>query len=200
MNEIASSMRKDLTTRTKVFFESPLLLAATFMDPRYRPLKFIESQDKRDKAFTMATNYIKTLSKQINPEPKKVVQIDELSEPVTKKPKKKLQFTLLCEQDSDSDEECEVSVNEKILMELTNYRKIKQKDQTDQSCPLKFYDVNQYSLPIMSKIAELVFCPTASSVPSECTFSASGKLLRKERTRILPALAEELLILHKNKF
>ena len=50
----------------------------------------------------------------------------------------------------------------------------------------------------MCKVAEIFFCPTASSVPSECTLSSGGKPLRKERTRILPELAEDLLMLHLN--
>ena len=200
VNEIAASMRKDLETRTKTYFENPLLVAATFMDPRYRNLKFIASQEKRDKAFTTATTYIKTMSLKISSDSVIVVRPAEITEPAAKKPKKTLNFTLLCEQDSDSDEDCEpATAQETILKELTTYRSTKVK-LTDQSCPLKFYQNNQHSLPIMSKLAELVFCPTASSVPSECTFSSGGKLLRKERTRILPVLAEELLILHKNKF
>ena len=52
----------------------------------------------------------------------------------------------------------------------------------------------------MCKIAEMVFCPTASSVPLECMFSSAGKLLRKERTRIQPELAEDLLMLHLNSY
>ena len=64
---------------------------------------------------------------------------------------------------------------------------------TDSSCPLKFYQLNQHLFPNLSKIIELVFCTTASSVPSECTFSAAGQLINKKRRRLNPALAEDLI-------
>ena len=202
IEEIASSMQNDLKVRSQVYFENSLLIAATFMDPRYRSFKFIEDQDKRDQTFSIAYNYIKNVSLSMSPEQDKVPQQDKSSEPANKKSKKSnLHFTLLYEEESDSDAECGQvqSSHDRILQEITAYRGIKVKV-TDQSCPLKFYEFNQHSLPLMCKVAEMVFCPTASSVPSECTFSSAGKLLRKERTRISPVLAEELLILHKNKF
>ena len=68
----------------------------------------------------------------------------------------------------------------------------------DSSCPLEFYELNQSIFPSLSRIAQLVFCTTASSVPSECVFSAAGQLINKKRTRLNPALAEDLLFLNRN--
>ena len=75
--------------------------------------------------------------------------------------------------------------------ELKRYRRFKVVT-TDSFCPLLFYKSNQQAFPNLSKIAELVFCTTASSVPSECTFSAAGHLINKKRTRLYPTLAEDL--------
>ncbi len=68
----------------------------------------------------------------------------------------------------------------------------------DKSCPLQFYQTYENILPNLSEIAKLVFCTTASSVPSECTFSQAGLLINKKRSRLSPAIAEDLLFLKIN--
>jgi hypothetical protein len=50
----------------------------------------------------------------------------------------------------------------------------------------------------MRKISKMLFCVTASSVPSECMFSKAEDL--KKRSRLNPELAEDMLILASNKF
>ena len=100
-------MQNDLKVRSQVYFENSILIAATFMDPRYRSFKFIEDQDKRDQTFSIAYNYIKNVSLSMSPEQDKVPQQDKSSEPANKKSKKSnLHFTLLYEEESDSDAEC----------------------------------------------------------------------------------------------
>jgi len=101
----------------------------------------------------------------------------------------------LCESESDDEEENE---NDIIVDEIKRYRKFKHRSLHDLSCPLDFYRSNQNIFPGLSKLAELVFCTTASSVPSECVFSACGQLINKRRTRLRPELAEDLLFLNRN--
>ena len=93
----------------------------------------------------------------------------------------------------------ELSKNEIILAELKLYSTLKG-SLNEHSCPLLFYKINEHQLPNMAKISKMLFCITASSVPSECMFSKSGELISKKRTRLNPVLAEELLILGLNKF
>ena len=93
----------------------------------------------------------------------------------------------------------ELSKNEIILAELKLYSTLKG-SLNEHSCPLLFYKINEHQLPNMAKISKMLFCITASSVPSECLFSKSGELISKKRTRLNPVLAEELLILGLNKF
>ena len=68
------------------------------------------------------------------------------------------------------------------------------------TCPLEFYKLNYHHLPFMGKIAKMLFCVTASSVPSECMFSKAGELISKKRSRLNPELAEDMLMLASNKF
>lgn len=108
-----------------------------------------------------------------------------------------LNFMRLCPQEDDSEDESEGSDNEIMLEELKRYRKLKYNAE-ENSCPLKFYKENVILLPNLSGLASLVFCTTASSVPSECAFSTAGELINIKRTRLSPILAEDLLFLNKN--
>ncbi len=54
-------MFENLQTRTANIFENSLMIAATFLDPRYRNLKFIKNQYDRDIASFKAHKYIKNI-------------------------------------------------------------------------------------------------------------------------------------------
>jgi hypothetical protein len=114
-------------------------------------------------------------------------------EPVEKLQLSDKVFSLLCPDMNDPVEEAPAE-NQIIIDEMKRYRGIKL-NLNDRSCPLEFYNENRHILPKLNEIASIVFCTTASSVPSECTFSASGLLINKLRTRLSPVLAEELLFL-----
>jgi len=198
IQNLAVRMHDNLVDRTRPYFKNNLLLAATFLDPRYRSLMFIKDQNDRDRALFEASSYVKGIyrnkcSKKLKPTE---TSIDAVLAP--KKSKVHLNFTLLCPEEIIDDEEDDADIqNEVIINELKRFRKFRVVT-TDSSCPLSFYKSNEFIFPNLSKIAELVFCTTASSVPSECTFSAAGELINKKRTRLYPALAEDLLFLNRN--
>lgn len=61
LSDLAVRMHDDLKDRTKTYFDNKLLLAATYMDPRYRSLLFIKDNNTRNRALFDASSYIKTL-------------------------------------------------------------------------------------------------------------------------------------------
>lgn len=104
-------------------------------------------------------------------------------------------FSLMCseiiiEEETETDTQI-------VIDELKKYRGIKLQ-LNDKSCPILFYKQFQHILPQLSEIASIVFCTTASSVPSECVFSSGGLLINKLRSRLSPAMAEDLLFLKLN--
>ena len=125
--------------------------------------------------------------------------------PATQKPaetqqksKKRKNFSLVCE-DDDIEVNQILSSHDIIRDELALYTTLKGVI-NDQTCQLQFYKINSHHLPNLAKIAKMLFCVTASSVPSECVFSKAGELISKKRTRLNPELAEDLLILGLNRF
>ncbi len=110
---------------------------------------------------------------------------------------KKSHFSLVCVEDEEVLPA--LSSNELIKNELKSYSNIRVYV-NEYSCPLEFYQNNEKILPNMAKIAKMVFCITASSVPSECLFSTAGNLISEKRSRLHPECAQDLLMLNKNKF
>jgi hypothetical protein len=61
MHSLAESMADDLEERAKPYFANQLLIASTFLDPRYKKFKFVSCPEKRDAMFFKAKNYIKLI-------------------------------------------------------------------------------------------------------------------------------------------
>ena len=92
------------------------------------------------------------------------------------KTQKRKNFSLLCEEEEDDEDLAEISTNDVIINELKMYLTLKGSI-TEYTCPLQFYKLISDKLPFMAKIAFMLFCITASSVPSECVFSSAGDLI-----------------------
>jgi len=61
ISELAVKMSDALEDRSKPYFANKLLLTASFMDPRYKSLKFIKDESERDQALFEASAYIKNI-------------------------------------------------------------------------------------------------------------------------------------------
>jgi hypothetical protein len=64
--------------------------------------------------------------------------------------------------------------------------------------PLEWWRLNKIKYPKLSQIAYKYLCITATSVPSERMFSASGHLTSDKRSRLTPDNANILLFSKKN--
>ena len=52
---------------------------------------------------------------------------------------------------------------------------------------LALFKINQGTLPILSEIAEIIFCITATSVPNENLFSSTGLIQTDLRNHLSPS-------------
>ena len=107
----------------------------------------------------------------------------------------------MCDESEDDEEVIAGDLNsdKMIEIELSKYRSMKWPRRED-SCPLQFYKSNKLILPELSRISKLVFCSTATSVKSECTFSDSGLLISQKRTRLLAGKVEGIIMIKRNRF
>jgi len=119
LSDISGKMFESLYERTKGHFNNVLMLASTFMDPRYRSFKFIKDQSERDLAKFKAMNYIKSVCKDSSyAAPITPVQATPLSTPSVGNKRKN--FALLCD-DDEIEPVPERSNKEIIIAELQLY-------------------------------------------------------------------------------
>ena len=106
--DVATQMREDLSERAEeAYFKNPLLLAATYMDPRYRSFTFISDANERGLKIFSALQFIKTCYRKKAKSSLSVPVPD--SNEADKQPSKKARFEhssfrLMCDE-SDDDEE-----------------------------------------------------------------------------------------------
>ena len=61
-----------------------------------------------------------------------------------------------------------------------------------------FYQLYETHFPTLSKIAVIVLCVTATSVPAEALFSISGIIQNEQRNRIQPSALNMITIIKNN--
>jgi len=64
------------------------------------------------------------------------------------------------------------------------------------SCPLQWWKYNQQKYKVIAKLAIRLLCIPATSAPSERVFSVAGLTIAKDRSRLAPHTAHELIFLH----
>ena len=194
-------MYNDLEERTKEHFTNPMVICATFLDPRYRKFHFIKDEKERENFINKAKNYI--ISTYLTKFKSKIIQSDEPMPPLPKKKRisRENNFSLLCEEDENDDDKIVngvVSEKAEIELEINNYFLMKIKV-NKHSNPLEFYKNNQSLFKRLSKISNIVFSITSSSTASEEKCSNAGDIITDTRNQLLPEHSEDLVMVSQNK-
>ena len=61
---------------------------------------------------------------------------------------------------------------------------------------LAWWRINQSQFSNLVRLAKRILCIPATSAPSERVFSAAGLTIAKDRARLLPTTADDLIFLH----
>ena len=64
------------------------------------------------------------------------------------------------------------------------------------SNPLDWWKTNSVHFPALSKVARMILAIPATSAPSERLFSHAGLTITKDRARLPPDVASDLIFLH----
>jgi hypothetical protein len=63
------------------------------------------------------------------------------------------------------------------------------------NCPLAWWKINETKFPLLAHLAQRLLCITGTSAPSKRVFSNAGITIAKDRARLLPETAGELIFL-----
>ena len=92
--------------------------------------------------------------------------------------------------------------HEKAQAELTMYKAepilALTNDDEAYNNPLEWWKYNAKRFPLLSELASRYLCIPATSAPSERVFSSAGLTIAKDRSRLDPELANELVFLHES--
>jgi hypothetical protein len=64
------------------------------------------------------------------------------------------------------------------------------------NCPLSWWRTKELKFPLLSHLAYRLLCIPATSAPSERVFSSARLTIAKDRARLAPQIANELVFLH----
>jgi len=96
----------------------------------------------------------------------------------------------------------EADEHERAQAELTMYKAepilALTKDDGSYNNPLEWWKYNAKRFPLLSELASRYLCIPATSAPSERVFSSAGLTIAQDRSRLDPALANELVFLHES--
>ena len=173
IRDVKRIMLADLKERVRDNINIPFMIKASALDPRFKKLKFISSNE-RDGIF----NSLKTefdhvfFGKDLSGGRKEASENDDDSKP-QKKRRVEVNYDV-----SDEEEEAGDDTVSDISKELESYKK---EDEDPDTEPMAWWRAKESKYPLLSRLARRFLCVPATSVEAERRFSDLGLLLTKRR-------------------
>ncbi|KAE8278732.1 Zinc finger BED domain-containing protein 1 [Larimichthys crocea] len=182
---------------------SIFLNIATFLDPRYKKLPFLSTQERTKVENNIIEEAKAVLEKQIAERP----CLDDFSlvsdEPPSKKHARESSTSsvtqdnplaaIFCQSDADQSQE---ELHAQVVEELSNYKSQRVLGLNED--PLLWWTSHAPLFPTLPKVLQKYWCVPATSVPCHRLFSSSGTVLCGKRNRIAPALVDQQVFLYEN--
>ena len=178
-----------------------MLQEASFLDPRFKHLNFLSSDEKTD---TIERVKIKMLfaasGDSLSCKDSVVSEVEPHqsteSQPPRKK-KKKDALTILFD-DITPSAPSKLTDEERVETELLRYNH--EEILSYESDPLEWWKVKSATYPNLSIQIKRMWTLPASSIRSEEIFSTAGNILTLKRNRLLPEHVDMLVFLHSNEW
>ncbi|KAF7662187.1 hypothetical protein LDENG_00243400 [Lucifuga dentata] len=201
--EIISKMLSSTYSQTQEI--SVFLNIATFLDPRYKKLPFLSTQE-RSKVENNITEEAKAiLERQIAERP----CLGDFSlvsdEPPSKKqtPLRDSSGSILSQDNplaaifcQSEAEQSQDELQAQVAEELSNYKSQRVLGLNED--PLLWWSSHAALFPTLPTLLQKYWCIPATSVPCHRLFNSSGRVLCGKRNRIAPALVDQQVFLYEN--
>ncbi|KAM9832692.1 E3 SUMO-protein ligase ZBED1-like [Aulostomus maculatus] len=184
---------------------STFLNIATFLDPRYKRLPFLSTQE-RSKVESNVIEEAKAILEKQNVEQQCLEDFSVVSdEPPTKKTTFLRESStsrstqdnplaaIFCQSDADQSQE---ELHAQVVEELSNYKSQRVLGLNED--PLHWWSSHATLFPTLPKVLQKYWCVPATSVPCHRLFSSSGTVLCGKRNRIAPTLVDQQVFLYEN--
>ena len=117
----------------------------------------------------------------------------------TESEKLKKYFRSLFKIRSNTSNESELSLRDKVIKEVDHYLNVLVTDIYDDNFdPITWWRSNYMNFPLLAKTVRHYLCIPATSVPSERAFSVANNVVTKKRNRLLPENVQLLTFLMNN--
>ena len=199
--------RADLNRQTGIH---PLLVVASFLDPRFKQLNAIASPTNRKKVKTWVKKLMTELeNKRRNdaaPESQDLLadsDVEEELQPAAIHTVLDSVMDIVGEREQQGrDATLELDVKTVVNDEFKAYEREPKLELAQRNGklndPLEWWKENQHKFPLLAKLARSYLAVQATSAPSERVFSIASRVISKLRTQMNPKVAEQLLFLNEN--
>lgn len=184
---------------------STFLNIATFLDPRYKKLPFLSTQERSK----VEDNIIEEAKAILEKQTAERACLDDFSL-VSEEPPSKKQTPLressassatqdnplaaiFCQSDADQSQE---ELHAQVVEELSNYKSQRVLGLNED--PLLWWSSHAPLFPTLPKVLQKYWCVPAMSVPCHRLFSSSGTVLCGKRNRLAPSLVDQQVFLYEN--
>lgn len=184
---------------------STFLNIATFLDPRYKKLPFLSTQERSKVENNIIEEAKAILEKHISERS----GLDDLSLVSDEPPSKKLAAqresststatqdnplaAIFCQSDADQSQE---ELHAQVVEELSNYKSQRVLGLNED--PLLWWSSHAPLFPTLPKVLQKYWCVPATSVPCHRLFGSSGRILCGKRNRLSPAFVDMQVFLYEN--
>ena len=161
-----------------------LLTKATFLDPRFKNLKFLSRNDRSRAIFDIESD-VHLLSD---------TDTDPTQEPQAKRSKGEKKLMDFLADMAEFDDDGYLPKEERMKTEISRYMREEQNSKN----PLRWWKENTSRYPLLSQLATKYLAIPATSVPCERVFSTAGHIVSEKRACLLPDNVNMLVFLAEN--
>lgn len=193
IKEVKIAINRDLKERFQSSEVQKIINVATYLDPRYKELPFVDEVTKvsilsKVEDELLAMEVMGPQSASID---ERRGQLDDDDLPPPKKKKGPIS-TLLGD---IFENQGQLSFSEVVSKEMAVYKEPAELD----SDPLQWWYTRKSQYPLMSRVVKKYFSFVATSVPSERLFSSAGNVITDKRSCLTPEYANHLIFLYENQ-
>lgn len=194
VREVKNTVRTDLESRYQNDQVKRMLRIATFLDPRFKTLPFVETSERLEIKMAVVSELTTFIESKEGS--KDAPELPDPDVSVPPKKKKKLENFLQDIMGSDGD----TTESQPSAIASSEVDRYHTEAPLPLACknPLTWWKLRATQYVHLSELAKKILCIPATSVPSERVFSVAGNIINEKRSRLKSDNVDKLIFLYEN--